>query len=77
MIPRIGRTTLRRSTVRWSPTGRVPELGTATIPTSAASAHRGVGELGVGSPGAIGNAVFNATGIRIHNLPIHPEDLHV
>lgn len=37
---------------------------------------RGVGELGtVGSAAAIGNAVFNATGIRIHDLPIHPEDL--
>jgi xanthine dehydrogenase YagR molybdenum-binding subunit len=37
---------------------------------------RGVGELGtVGSAAAIGNAVFNATGVRIHDLPIHPEDL--
>lgn len=37
---------------------------------------RGVGELGtVGSAAAIGNAVFNATGIRIRDLPIHPEDL--
>ena len=35
---------------------------------------RGVGELGtVGSAAAIGNAVFNATGIRVHDLPIHPE----
>jgi xanthine dehydrogenase YagR molybdenum-binding subunit len=37
---------------------------------------RGVGEVGtVGSAAAIGNAVFNATGIRIRDLPIHPEDL--
>lgn len=37
---------------------------------------RGVGELGtVGSAAAIGNAVFNATGIRILDLPIHPETL--
>jgi xanthine dehydrogenase YagR molybdenum-binding subunit len=37
---------------------------------------RGVGELGtVGSAAAIGNAVFNATGIRIRDLPIHPEAL--
>lgn len=37
---------------------------------------RGVGELGVvGSAAAIGNAVFNATGIRIYDLPIHPEKL--
>lgn len=37
---------------------------------------RGVGELGtVGSAAAIGNAVFNATGVRIRDLPIHPEDL--
>ena len=35
---------------------------------------RGVGDLGtVGSAAAIGNAVFNATGIRVHDLPIHPE----
>lgn len=37
---------------------------------------RGVGELGtVGSAAAIGNAVFNATGIRVRDLPIHPEAL--
>lgn len=37
---------------------------------------RGVGELGtVGSAAAIGNAVFNATGVRIRDLPIHPEAL--
>jgi xanthine dehydrogenase YagR molybdenum-binding subunit len=37
---------------------------------------RGVGELGtVGSAAAIANAVFNATGIRIRDLPIHPEVL--
>lgn len=37
---------------------------------------RGVGELGtVGAAAAIGNAVFNATGIRIRDLPIHPEKL--
>ena len=37
---------------------------------------RGVGELGaVGSAAAIGNAVFNATGIRVRDLPIHPDAL--
>jgi xanthine dehydrogenase YagR molybdenum-binding subunit len=37
---------------------------------------RGIGELGtVGSAAAVGNAVYNATGIRIRDLPIHPEDL--
>ncbi|MEW5810473.1 MAG: xanthine dehydrogenase family protein molybdopterin-binding subunit [Actinomycetota bacterium] len=35
---------------------------------------RGVGELGtVGSAAAIANAVYNATGIRVRDLPIHPE----
>ncbi|WP_425468172.1 molybdopterin cofactor-binding domain-containing protein [Pseudonocardia kunmingensis] len=32
---------------------------------------RGLGELGtVGSAAAVGNAVFNATGIRVRDLPI-------
>ncbi|MFD7666845.1 xanthine dehydrogenase family protein molybdopterin-binding subunit [Streptomyces sp. NPDC059788] len=32
---------------------------------------RGLGEIGlVGSAAAIGNAVFNATGVRVHDLPI-------
>jgi xanthine dehydrogenase YagR molybdenum-binding subunit len=37
---------------------------------------RGVGELStVGSAAAIGNAVFNATGIRVHELPITVDKL--
>ncbi len=37
---------------------------------------RGVGELGaVGSAAAIANAVYNATGLRVRDLPIHPEVL--
>jgi xanthine dehydrogenase YagR molybdenum-binding subunit len=37
---------------------------------------RGVGEIGItGLPAAIGNAVFNATGIRVRDIPITPEKL--
>ena len=37
---------------------------------------RGIGEIGItGMPAAIANAVFNATGKRIRQLPIHPENL--
>ena len=35
---------------------------------------KGVGEIGqVGSAAAIANAIFNATGRRVHELPIVPE----
>jgi xanthine dehydrogenase YagR molybdenum-binding subunit len=37
---------------------------------------KGVGELGLcGVAAAIGNAVFNATGLRIRKLPITPDKL--
>jgi xanthine dehydrogenase YagR molybdenum-binding subunit len=37
---------------------------------------RGIGEIGItGTPAAIGNAVFNATGIRVRDFPIYPERL--
>lgn len=37
---------------------------------------KGIGEVGiVGVAGAIANAVFNATGKRIRNLPITPDKL--
>jgi xanthine dehydrogenase YagR molybdenum-binding subunit len=37
---------------------------------------KGIGEIGiVGSGAAIANAVFNATGIRVRDLPISPEKL--
>jgi xanthine dehydrogenase YagR molybdenum-binding subunit len=37
---------------------------------------RGLGEIGtVGSAAAVGNAVYNATGIRVHNTPITPDKL--
>ncbi|NHO33467.1 xanthine dehydrogenase family protein molybdopterin-binding subunit [Acetobacter fallax] len=37
---------------------------------------KGIGEVGIcGAPAAIGNAIFNATGIRIRNFPITPDKL--
>ncbi|MFJ3407868.1 xanthine dehydrogenase family protein molybdopterin-binding subunit [Promicromonospora sp. NPDC090134] len=37
---------------------------------------RGLGEIGaVGSAAAIGNAVFNATGIRVRDVPVTPDKL--
>jgi xanthine dehydrogenase YagR molybdenum-binding subunit len=37
---------------------------------------RGIGEIGVtGMPAAIANAVYNATGKRVREFPIHPENL--
>ena len=39
---------------------------------------RGIGEIGIaGVPAAIANAIFNATGTRVRNLPITPENLLV
>lgn len=38
--------------------------------------HRGIGEIGItGTPAAIANAVWHATGIRVRTLPIRMEDL--
>jgi xanthine dehydrogenase YagR molybdenum-binding subunit len=37
---------------------------------------RGIGEIGVtGMPSAVANAVYNATGIRVRDFPIRPEQL--
>ncbi|RKN44088.1 xanthine dehydrogenase family protein molybdopterin-binding subunit [Streptomyces hoynatensis] len=37
---------------------------------------KGIGELGiVGAAAAVANAVHHATGVRVRDLPIHPEDL--
>jgi xanthine dehydrogenase YagR molybdenum-binding subunit len=37
---------------------------------------KGIGEIGiVGTAAAVGNAVYNATGIRLRDLPFHLEDL--
>jgi xanthine dehydrogenase YagR molybdenum-binding subunit len=39
---------------------------------------RGIGEIGIaGVPAAIANAIYNATGIRVRDLPIRPESLLV
>jgi xanthine dehydrogenase YagR molybdenum-binding subunit len=37
---------------------------------------KGIGEIGnVGSAAAVANAVYNATGVRVRDLPITPEKL--
>ena len=37
---------------------------------------KGIGEIGIcGSPAAIANAVYHATGVRVRNLPITPDKL--
>ncbi|MFI9485385.1 xanthine dehydrogenase family protein molybdopterin-binding subunit [Promicromonospora sp. NPDC052451] len=46
------------------------EVGTRSL------GARGLGEIGtVGSAAAIGNAVYNATGVRVRNVPITPDKL--
>ena len=37
---------------------------------------KGIGEIGiVGSPAAVANAVYHATGVRVRDLPITPDKL--
>jgi xanthine dehydrogenase YagR molybdenum-binding subunit len=37
---------------------------------------KGIGEIGIcGSPAAIANAVYHATGVRVRDLPITPDKL--
>ena len=60
----------------------VPELDIVTIAETDAVVNpagtKGIGEIGtVGSAAAIANAVFNATGIRVRELPITPDKLVV
>jgi xanthine dehydrogenase YagR molybdenum-binding subunit len=39
---------------------------------------KGVGEIGVtGTVGAIANAVWHATGVRVRRYPIHIEDIAI
>ena len=59
-----------------------PSLEAITVPEDDpfvnALGIKGVGEIGVtGSVGAIANAVWHATGVRLRRFPIHPEDLMV
>lgn len=45
-------------------------------PHSNPMGSRGIGEIGiVGSPSAVVNAVYNATGIRVRDLPVTPDKL--
>ncbi len=45
-------------------------------PHSNPMGSRGIGEIGiVGAAAAVANAVYNATGIRVRDLPITPEKL--
>ncbi len=58
----------------------VPSLDVLTIdehdPHVNALGIKGVGEIGVtGSAGAVANAVWHATGIRVRRFPIRIEDL--
>ncbi len=52
----------------------IPEIDTVVNPAGT----KGIGEIGtVGTAAAIANAVFNATGIRVRDLPITPDKLVV
>ena len=43
-------------------------------PWFGATGAKGIGELGiVGAPAAIGNALFNASGVRLRDLPFTPD----
>ena len=58
----------------------IPHYQAIMIPEADAEVNplgiKGVGELGnVGMNAAVANAVFNATGVRVRDLPIRLEDL--
>ena len=58
----------------------VPSLDVLTVdehdPHVNALGIKGVGEIGItGSAGAVANAVWHATGIRVRRFPIRIEDL--
>jgi xanthine dehydrogenase YagR molybdenum-binding subunit len=45
-------------------------------PRSNPMGSRGIGEIGiVGAAAAIANAIYNATGVRVRDLPITPDKL--
>jgi xanthine dehydrogenase YagR molybdenum-binding subunit len=58
----------------------VPEINVAFVDDNDTIANpigaRGIGELGaIGVGAAIANAVFHATGVRVREAPIRPEQL--
>ncbi|PYD47991.1 xanthine dehydrogenase family protein molybdopterin-binding subunit [Novacetimonas pomaceti] len=58
----------------------MPEMDVVMIaedePVSNPLHIKGLGEVGIcGAPAAIGNAIFNATGIRVRSFPITPDQL--
>ncbi|GAB3701327.1 xanthine dehydrogenase family protein molybdopterin-binding subunit [Mariniluteicoccus flavus] len=58
----------------------VPEIEVEFLaehdPMFGAKGSKGIGEMGmVGTPAAIGNAVFNATGVRLREMPFTPARL--
>ena len=58
----------------------VPGRGEVLVKVAASGVNplgiKGVGEIGItGSAGAVANAVFHATGIRVRNFPIKIEDV--
>ena len=58
----------------------IPDIDVRTIesndPHINAAGVKGSGEVGItGCAAAIANAVYHATGVRVRDLPMHPENL--